>query len=332
MAPESLTLYLFPMRSQFILAAALMAASPLSRAFAASVDVAPFRLFDRGLNPEAGISYFDHEGNSPFKGEARSKMTFSPDNLHFTFDVKSVDGAYSGWYIAAREKTISFEDKSVLRFEMKGTKNIPTDQFQIGIRTANLPAETNGAKIMLSELGYDRFPTAYTMIEIPVSLLYEREPNLDLKRAVHLLIFGIVEPTKDIVKAEVWIKDARWSWDVQKAAEGYSASLAETMFDVGKAELKPEVHPFLDRVIAVAAGMKGVVVVDGHTDNTGSDGLNEKLSLHRARTVADYLAAGGIARPRLKPTGYGARKPVADNATDVGRDRNRRVDIQIRPN
>ena len=205
MAPESLTLYLFPMRSQFILAAALMAASPLSRAFAASVDVAPFRLFDRGLNPEAGISYFDHEGNSPFKGEARSKMTFSPDNLHFTFDVKSVDGAYSGWYIAAREKTISFEDKSVLRFEMKGTKNIPTDQFQIGIRTANLPAETNGAKIMLSELGYDRFPTAYTMIEIPVSLLYEREPNLDLKRAVHLLIFGIVEPTKDIVKAEVWM-------------------------------------------------------------------------------------------------------------------------------
>ncbi len=293
-------------------------------------DVAPFRMFDRGLNSQTGISYFDHEGNSPFKGNARSKMTFSPEGLHFTFDVKAEDGAYCGWYISAREKTISFEDKTVLRFEMKGSKNIPTNQFQIGIRTANLPAETNGAKIMLSELGYKTFPTSYTMIEIPVSLLYEKEPNLDLQRAVHLLIFGIVEPDKDIKKAEVWIKDARWSWDVQKTPSGIVATLPELMFDTGKAELKPAVKPFLDRIIEVANDKKdGKISVEGHTDNTGSMRINEKLSLQRAQTVADYMISGGTRKDRVERTGFGARKAVADNETAIGRARNRRVEIII---
>jgi outer membrane protein OmpA-like peptidoglycan-associated protein len=69
----------------------------------------------------------------------------------------------------------------------------------------------------------------------------------------------------------------------------------------------------------------------GHTDSTGSDAYNEDLSKRRADAVADYLALRGVSRARIATIGYGERYPVADNATDEGRARNRRVEIKITP-
>jgi len=103
-------------------------------------------------------------------------------------------------------------------------------------------------------------------------------------------------------------------------------------FDVGSYSLKPEFRATLDKV---AESLKqypdSLIDVYGHTDSTGSDAYNQTLSENRARTVAGYLSMQGVAPARIRSQGYGETMPVADNATDEGRRKNRRVEIKIVP-
>jgi len=71
------------------------------------------------------------------------------------------------------------------------------------------------------------------------------------------------------------------------------------------------------------------ILIEGHTDNTGGDDLNQKLSEQRAQAVASYLTAQAVKNARLSTVGYGESQPVADNANDAGRDQNRRVEVAI---
>lgn len=100
-------------------------------------------------------------------------------------------------------------------------------------------------------------------------------------------------------------------------------------FDVGRAAIKPQMRPVLDQF---AAGLDPTmrVSVIGHTDSTGSDAINNPLSVERAQSVRDYLAARGVAPSRVETAGHGSREPVADNGTDAGRAQNRRVEIFLR--
>ena len=71
------------------------------------------------------------------------------------------------------------------------------------------------------------------------------------------------------------------------------------------------------------------IVVHGHTDNTGSDSVNNPLSQNRANSVKNYLSAQGISSSRITARGYGSTSPVADNSTASGREQNRRVEISV---
>ena len=71
------------------------------------------------------------------------------------------------------------------------------------------------------------------------------------------------------------------------------------------------------------------LLIVGHTDDVGSDTYNQDLSERRARAAANYLAAQGVASSRLRTLGLGESEPVATNATDAGRDQNRRVEVAI---
>lgn len=70
----------------------------------------------------------------------------------------------------------------------------------------------------------------------------------------------------------------------------------------------------------------------GHTDNTGSDAVNNPLSEKRAQSVYNFLATKGISGQRMSSQGLGSSQPIADNSTNVGRTQNRRVEIYILPN
>ncbi|MHA8089917.1 OmpA family protein [Aquirufa antheringensis] len=112
--------------------------------------------------------------------------------------------------------------------------------------------------------------------------------------------------------------------------KGNTATINNLFFDLGKATLKPESEPELKRILQVMKeNMALVIEISGHTDNTGSDEINNKLSLERANAVKENLLKGGIDQARIRTKGYGKSKPKADNATEEGRQINRRVEIEI---
>ena len=102
-------------------------------------------------------------------------------------------------------------------------------------------------------------------------------------------------------------------------------------FDVGSAAIKPQLRAVLDPFATSLQGDPSAqITIVGHTDSTGSDALNNKLSIERADSVRDYIVTRGVAAGRVATAGRGDREPVADNNTDAGRAKNRRVEIFLR--
>jgi len=103
-------------------------------------------------------------------------------------------------------------------------------------------------------------------------------------------------------------------------------------FDFNKSTLKPEFYSALNGVAATLKEYNQTMVeVVGHTDSIGSDAVNQRLSEQRASSVSQYLAAQGVQRERMEVLGMGKRMPIADNGTDAGRAKNRRVEIHLIP-
>lgn len=104
---------------------------------------------------------------------------------------------------------------------------------------------------------------------------------------------------------------------------------SDLSFAIGRADLNPSLRPVLDQF---AQGLDKTVLVSivGHTDSSGSDAINDPLSLERARTVRDYLEDRGVPASRMMIEGRGSRQPMADNGSDAGRAMNRRVEIFLR--
>ncbi|MBC7680947.1 MAG: OmpA family protein [Ferruginibacter sp.] len=103
---------------------------------------------------------------------------------------------------------------------------------------------------------------------------------------------------------------------------------SDISFDTGRANIKPNLRPILDQFANGLQNQPNTEVrIIGHTDSTGSDAINEPLSLDRADSARDYLSARGVDMRRIVVAGRGSREPVADNSSDTGRARNRRVEI-----
>lgn len=113
--------------------------------------------------------------------------------------------------------------------------------------------------------------------------------------------------------------------------------VAEVLFDSGKAQLRKESYPILDKVVSILKkeAVKNDIGVEGHTDNEPIKyspwKSNWELSTQRALSVVHYLQDSGVAPTRLSARGYGEYQPVASNDTKEGRQLNRRVEIVILP-
>jgi outer membrane protein OmpA-like peptidoglycan-associated protein len=102
------------------------------------------------------------------------------------------------------------------------------------------------------------------------------------------------------------------------------------LFDFDSAQIRPDAERTLTEVAEVIKGYaKRPVRIEGHTDSVASDDYNLKLSERRAASVQAWLAGKGIESGRLTPRGFGETKPVADNGTAEGRQKNRRVEVII---
>ena len=105
---------------------------------------------------------------------------------------------------------------------------------------------------------------------------------------------------------------------------------ADAFFDFDKAVLKKDAGAKLDDLVSKVKGVNlEVIIAVGHTDSRGSDAYNQKLSQRRAEAVKKYLVGKGIEANRVYTEGKGEKQPVADNKTDEGRAKNRRVEIEV---
>ena len=118
--------------------------------------------------------------------------------------------------------------------------------------------------------------------------------------------------------------------ETKDTSRGLVVTMADVLFDTGRFELRAPTRESLARLSGVVLAHPGLKFeVEGHTDNTGTDELNQRLSEQRAATVRDYLVQQGLSAGSITAVGYGKTMPVADNSTSAGRQRNRRVEIIV---
>ncbi len=105
---------------------------------------------------------------------------------------------------------------------------------------------------------------------------------------------------------------------------------SDISFATGRSDINSSFAPVLNQFASsLNQNTVTTVTIIGHTDNTGSDAVNNPLSVDRANSTRDYLVSRGVARTRIATDGRGEREPIADNNTASGRDKNRRVEIYV---
>jgi outer membrane protein OmpA-like peptidoglycan-associated protein len=122
--------------------------------------------------------------------------------------------------------------------------------------------------------------------------------------------------------------------NVQPQGEGLLVAFpGDVLFDTGSSALSPGAYGRLDQLADSLNRYPDTdVIVKGHTDGSGDEGYNQTLSEQRADAVRRYLIGRGVASARITSVGFGESMPLATNATPEGRQQNRRVEIELRPN
>ncbi|HQS36974.1 MAG: hypothetical protein B7Y16_04205 [Methylotenera sp. 24-45-7] len=105
---------------------------------------------------------------------------------------------------------------------------------------------------------------------------------------------------------------------------------SDISFDTGRADVKSNFRPVLDAFAqSLVSNPATTVTIIGHTDSSGSDAVNNPLSLNRAASTRDYITARGVASNRIMIDGRGSREPLVSNDTAANRAKNRRVEIFV---
>ncbi len=118
---------------------------------------------------------------------------------------------------------------------------------------------------------------------------------------------------------------------IERVGEGIKITFdSGILFDIDKAELRPEAKTNLEKLATILNKYPDTkILIEGHTDSTGSADHNLALSQRRAQSVSGYLSGLQVLPTRFSTMGYGEDQPIADNATTDGRQANRRVEIAI---
>ena len=139
---------------------------------------------------------------------------------------------------------------------------------------------------------------------------------------------GEDEPWSAKVYADEAVRGDRELKAIMKRIE--DGDIPKVQFDFDKAVIRPESYTALDMIADLMLKNPSVKVkVTAHTCSIGTAEYNLKLSLRRAKAVTDYLVKRGVPPPSLRYRGAGYSEPIADNSTEEGREKNRRVEFRI---
>jgi len=148
---------------------------------------------------------------------------------------------------------------------------------------------------------------------------------------VDLRATGFLSDMKRIDVPDNWTKDVyNLNIELIKVKVGKKVVLKNILFETGKTVMTPGSSEELEKLVNILNDNHQMKIeISGHTDKTGSESVNFKLSESRAKAVVEYLVTKGIDRARMEYKGFGSLQPIGDNATPEGRKKNRRVEFKI---
>jgi outer membrane protein OmpA-like peptidoglycan-associated protein len=174
----------------------------------------------------------------------------------------------------------------------------------------------------------DRYKAVYnTFGNLMVKMYPSIMPNfMSYDKAVDKsFLFSVLSNHPELLQGKAM--EAKYANEITSTVSSKSYSIE---FETGSATIKPSSYKLLDGIFESAVVAEGLKVgVYGHTDNNGSDAVNRPLSEQRANAVKAYLLKKGLKETRIEAKGFGAAKPIADNNTEEGRSKNRRVEIVL---
>lgn len=258
-----------------------------------------------GIDAETGEQFFHYE----FPGPGQLRSMVAAGGQIYAANGKAV-------YSIGEKKSIvqapanEEQKKEVDSLALSLPDNLPTD-VQVHLRSSNrnesleLPGQKEAFTIDI--------PDWVTEIEVQAVNDEAISPGIVLDEE----LFRLEKPSTVEIP-------------MQKIAEEKSFDVESILFDSGKASLKNNSMAFLNNLQKYMAENPDYVIdIIGHTDNVGNEAFNLKLSEQRARSVKHYLVAQGIYTARIKTLGKGESQPVADNATEAGRKKNRRTELRL---
>lgn len=206
-------------------------------------------------------------------------------------------------------------------FKKKTFEEILGEDYAL-LKASNLRMDGYGVVYdTLLEAGMDTDMTANFEKMIKLSLQYDKEAaEMDrILRNARYEYLSELENQREVIQDH----------QVTRIKVGAKFEVKNIFFDFGKATLRAESKQELDKLYDIMNRSEIVIEFGGHTDNVGSDEANLRLSQERVNSVKSYLVEKGINDARVAAVGYGETQPIADNETEDGRQRNRRVELQI---
>ena len=178
----------------------------------------------------------------------------------------------------------------------------------------------NEFKIVSEKQGFESYENIFALENRGTEYIYDLDINM--ARTVPEVIIAAKDETSEEPVSTQEIEDSK------KVIEIYDGILSINIeFSFDSDVIAENFFPHLDKIINLLNSTPVMIILAGHTDNSGPDSYNQKLSERRAESVYKYFIEKGIDTDKIKTVGYGSSKPLTSNATKEGRRRNRRVEF-----
>jgi outer membrane protein OmpA-like peptidoglycan-associated protein len=292
------------------------------------------------MHPDGKTLYFSSKGHSSMGGYDVFKSTLlssgawsAPENMGYplnsadddVFFVLAANGKV-GYYSSDKEGGYGYQDIYSIRMPLSLQPKLTLLKGTIKDQNNGLPTEAtitvtdNGTGEVVSSTTSNSATGTY-LLALPADKNYgitiEKEGHLFYSENIYLSSTeGYKEQNKNIT--------------LLPATTGTKVVLKNIFFDVNQSTLKSEsTYELLKLVKLLNENTALKLEISGHTDNTGDEAANKILSEQRAKAVVQFLVSKGVGGHRLVAKGYGSAQPIADNATEVGRQQNRRTEFKI---
>jgi outer membrane protein OmpA-like peptidoglycan-associated protein len=226
--------------------------------------------------------------------------------------------------IAERQAEMSALESRAEQAERR-VEEVRSQASQLEQEKAAAEAEIRATNQKLEQIRNEREQVETALVQLRQEQQQLRDSMISLQREKEALLEDRAELQGRLQGALSKVAETR------ESARGFIVNLPDILFDVGKDNLKDEAKIVIAKLSGILLLMPDLNLrIEGHTDSTGTPSGNLRLSRRRADSVYDFLVGEGIEGTRITTAGYGQERPIADNSTAEGRQKNRRVELIIK--